>query len=304
VPMASQVLDVALVGGNAGLTLRPRRSRLRAAARIARRNPTATAGLVVLVALCGAAVLAPLLAPYAPNDLNPFIRLQGPSTRHWFGTDSIGQDVLSRVLYGSRVSLAVGFSVSAISALCGTSIGLCAGYFRRLDLPLMRVMDGFMAFPGLLLAIALVAIEGPRLWAVILVLATVQTPAVARLIRSSVLTLRENLYVEAARSLGSGSTRVLWCHVLPNALGPLLVQATFSFAGAVLAEAALSFLGTGIPPTTPTWGNIIGQGRAVVQRAPWLSVFPGLAITLTVLAVSVLGDGLRDALDPTLTRGA
>lgn len=302
--MASQVADSALVVGQVERALLPRRSRWRSAGRLARHNPTAAAGVVVLAALCGVAVFAPLLAPYAPNGLNPVERLQGPSWQHWFGTDSIGQDVLSRAIFGSRVSLVVGFAVSTISALCGTVIGTCAGFFRRLDLPLMRIMDGFMAFPGLLLALALIAIEGPHLWAVILVLATVQTPSTARLMRSSVLSLRENLYIEAARSLGVGEGRILLRYLLPNAMAPLLVQATFSFAGAVLAEAALSFLGTGIPPTTPSWGNIIGQGRAVIQQAPWLSIFPGLAIALTVLSISVIGDGLRDTLDPTLSRRA
>ena len=208
------------------------------------------------------------------------------------------------MLYGGRISLAVGFGVSAISSLLGTVIGIGAGFSRRVDLPLMRIMDGLMAFPGLLLALSLISLEGPHLWAVIVVLATVQTPGTARLMRSAVLSLRENLYIEAARSLGVGSSRLMQRYILPNAMAPLLVQATFSFASAVLAEAALSFLGSGIPPTTPSWGNIIGQGRAVIQQAPWLSVFPGLAIAVTVLAISVVGDGLRDTLDPTLARRA
>jgi peptide/nickel transport system permease protein len=304
VQMATCVAETVPAGAQPASVLQPLRAPRNLLGRLVRQHPTAAAGLLMLAVLASVAVCAPLLAPYAPNGLNPFVRLQGPSSRHWFGTDSIGQDVLSRMIFGARVSLAVGFAVSAISALCGTAIGLCAGYFRWLDLPLMRVMDGLMAFPGLLLAIALVAIEGPHLWAVILVLATVQTPRTARLMRSCVLGLRENLYVEAARSLGVGARRILWRHLLPNAMAPLLVEATFSFAGAVLAEAALSFLGVGIAPTTPTWGNIIGQGRVVVQQAPWLSIFPGTAIAITVLAMSVLGDGLRDTLDPTLSRQA
>ena len=302
--MATRVVDSILIGAGARPAYRSERSFWRAAGRRARRYPTAAAGLVVLAALGGVAVLAPLLAPYAPDGINPVARLQGPSWQHWFGTDSLGQDVLSRTIYGSRVSLAVGLTVAALSGLCGTGIGLSAGYFRRLDLPLMRLMDGCMAFPGLLLALALIAIEGPHLWAVILVLATVQTPRTARLLRACVLGLRQNLYIEAARSLGVGPGRILWRYLLPNAMAPLLVEATFSFAAAVLAEAALSFLGTGIPPTTPSWGNIIGQGRVVIQQAPWLSTFPGLAIALTVLSISVVGDGLRDTLDPTLARRA
>lgn len=302
--MTTNAADSVLVGREAGQPLLPERSRWQSAARLARHNPTAAAGVVVLLLFCAAAVLAPLLAPYAPNALNPVDRLQGPSARYWFGTDSVGQDVLSRVIFGSRISLVVGFAVSAISALSGTLIGTSAGFFRRLDLPLMRVMDGFMAFPGLLLALALIAMVGPHLWPVIFVLATVQTPSTARLMRSAVLSLRENLYIEAARSLGVGEGRIVLRYILPNAMAPLLVQATFSFASAVLAEAALSFLGTGIPPTTPSWGNIIGQGRAVIQQAPWLSIFPGLAIALTVLSISVIGDGLRDTLDPTLSRRA
>ncbi|HLZ70110.1 MAG TPA: ABC transporter permease [Dehalococcoidia bacterium] len=300
--MSANVADTILLGGRSERLAGADRSRWAAAARLARRNPTAAAGLGVLLLLLALALLAPLVAPYQPNALNPVVRLQKPSAAHLFGTDSIGQDVLSRAIYGARVSLSVGFTVSAISALLGTLIGACAGFFRAVDLVLMRIMDGLMAFPGLLLALALIAIVGPHLWAVILVLGAVQTPGTARLMRASVLSLRENLYVEAARAIGVNERRMIWRYILPNALAPLLVQATFSFASAVLSEAALSFLGTGIPPTTPSWGNIIGQGRAVIQQAPWLSIYPGLLIVMTVLAMSVLGDGLRDTLDPTLSR--
>lgn len=300
--MSVNVADTIVLSGQAEPLTGGGRTRWAAAGRLARRNPTATAGLGVLLLLVALAAFAPLLAPYRPNALNPVIRLQKPSAGHLFGTDSVGQDVLSRAIYGARVSLSVGFAVSAISAALGTLIGTCAGFFRALDLVLMRIMDGLMAFPGLLLALALIAIVGPHLWAVIVVLGAVQTPGTARLMRASVLSLRENLYVEAARAIGVSERRMIWRYILPNALAPLLVQATFSFASAVLSEAALSFLGTGIPPTTPSWGNIIGQGRAVIQQAPWLSIYPGLLIVLTVLSMSVLGDGLRDTLDPTLSR--
>lgn len=282
--------------------LPPQRSWMVTARLFARRNPIAALGLLVLVLFCAAAVFASRLAPYAPAALNPIDRLQGPSMQHWFGTDAVGHDVFSRTLYGARVSLLVGFGVAAISSVIGTLLGLCAGLFRGADLPLMRVMDGVMAFPGLLLALAMIALFGPHLWAVVIVLAAVQTPYTARLMRSAVLGLRHVLYVEAARSIGVGEGRLLVRYILPNVMAPLLVQATYNFSSAVLTEAALSFLGTGIPPSTPSWGNIIGFGRAVVQQAPWLSIFPGLAIAVTVLSMSVFGDALRDSLDPVLAR--
>lgn len=302
--MTTQAEIPTLVALDSGGTLLPQRSRGRAALRLLQHNPTAALGLVVIGLLVLIAILAPVISPFAPNAINPVDRLQGPSLQHLFGTDSIGQDVFSRSIYGSRVSLVVGFGVAVVSAVLGTLIGVCAGFFRSLDLPIMRVMDGLMAFPGLLLALSLIAVVGPHLTPVIIVLATVQTPSTARLMRSAVLSLRENLYVEAARCIGVSEMRMLLRYILPNVMAPLLVQATYSFAYGVLAEASLSFLGSGIPPTTPSWGNIIGQGRAVIQQAPWLSIFPGIAIALTVLSISVIGDGLRDTLDPTLSRRA
>ena len=275
---------------------------VRRVARLGRRYPTGAAGLLILVAFCGCAALAPLVAPYPANDIQPLLRLQEPSTHHFFGTDTLGRDVFSRVLYGGRITLVVGFAAAAASSIVGGAIGLAAGRGRWLDLPLMRVVDGLMAFPGLLLALALTTIVGPHLWAIIGVLAVVQVPGTARLMRGMVLRLNTSLYIEAARGLGASELRIATRHLLPNAVAPMLVQATHSFAAAVLAEAALSYLGVGVEPGTPTWGNIIGQGRALIQQAQWLSIFPGLAIAITVLAISVLGDALRDGLDPTLSR--
>jgi peptide/nickel transport system permease protein len=251
-----------------------------------------------------AAVFAPILAPYPPSAINPAERIQAPSARHWFGTNAVGQDVLSRVIYGARVSLSVGLAVTTLSSLCGLVIGMIAGMFRGVDLIIMRVMDGLMVFPGLLLALAMIAVVGPAASAVIFVLAIVQIPSTARLIRSTVLKLHEEPFIDAARAVGAHDLRLLIRHILPNTVPPLLIYATFHFTTAVLSEASLSFLGTGVPPSTPSWGNMIGTGRVLFQQAPWLTIFPGLAIVITVLSMSMVGDSLRDELDPTLSHRA
>jgi peptide/nickel transport system permease protein len=264
------------------------------------------AGLAVVALAFLGAVLAPALTPHDPLKLNILNRLLPPGGPHPFGTDDFGRDVFSLVLYGGRASLLVGASVMLLTSLIGILFGVVAGFYRALDNLLMRVMDGLMAFPAIVLAIALMAALGPRLSNVILALSIVYAPRTARLVRSAVVVIRELQYVEAAQALGARGPRVLWRHILPNTVAPLLVQATFMFAYAVLAEAALSFLGVGAPPYIPTWGNVISTGRLYIQEAPWIIWFPGLAIILVGLGLNLLGDGLRDALDPRLrgTSGA
>jgi peptide/nickel transport system permease protein len=252
-------------------------------------------GLVVLVA-----ALAPALARWDPLALDVKSRLERPGGRHWLGTDDVGRDVLSRVLHGARISVVVGGAVVLLSVVAGLAVGLAAGYYRPLDNVLMRVMDGLMAFPAIILSIALMASLGPSLRNVVVALAVVYTPRIARIVRGSVLVVRELPYVEAARALGAPGPTILARHVLPNCLSPVIVQATFLFALAVLGEAALSFLGVGAPPATPSWGNILAEGRLYIQQAPWLTLAPGVAIMATIVGLNLFGDGLRDALDPKL----
>jgi peptide/nickel transport system permease protein len=254
--------------------------------------------LVVFVALT--ALAAPFVAPYDPLHVDAMRRLQPPSSEHWFGTDDFGRDLFSRVLHGARLSMWVGGMTVVLACAAGIVIGLVAGYFSRVDNPVMRVMDGFMAFPSVILAIAIMAALGPRVLNVIVALAIVQTPRVARVVRGVVLQLREFDFVEAARALGTDDRRIILRHILPNCLSPLIVQTTFVFAYAVLTEASLSFLGVGAPPEVPSWGNILSEGRVYLRRAPWIAMFPGLAIMATVLGSNLMGDGLRDELDPRL----
>lgn len=255
-------------------------------------------GLILFMAVLLMAVLAPYLAPHLPNQNNFRYRLGEPNLTHWLGTDNFGRDVLSRVIYGSQVSLRIGFMVVVMNAVFGTLIGASAGYFRKLDNPIMRVMDGLMAFPAILLAIALAATLGPSEFNAVLALTVAYTPRTARIVRASVLVVREMDYVQAALASGAGHVRILFRHVLVNSMAPLIVQLTFIFAVAVLAEAVLSFIGVGPPPPTPTWGNIIAEGRNYIREAPWISLYPGIAIAITVLGLNLLGDGLRDVLDP------
>lgn len=250
-------------------------------------------GAVVLVAL-----LADLIAPHDPLKNNFRYRLGAPNDIHWLGTDRAGRDVLSRIVHGSQVSLRIGLMVVAITAVFGAVIGGLAGYFRRLDNPIMRVMDAMMAFPGILLAIAIAAVLGPSEFNAVLALAITYTPRTARVARAAVLVVREMPYVEAARAVGAGHLRILLTHVLPNGLTPLIVQLSYIFAIAILAEAVLSFIGVGPPPPLATFGNIIADGRDYIQEAPWVCLYPGLAIAITVLGLNLIGDGLRDALDP------
>lgn len=264
------------------------------------RNRAALVGGVIVLAVLLVAILAPLLSPYDPLEINVPRRLLGPTGIHPFGTDNMGRDILSRVIFGARISLLVGGLVVLFSAGAGIALGLLAGYTDRLDGILMRIMDGLMAFPTTLLAVALMAALGARLSNVIVALAIVFTPRVARVVRSVTLVVRELDYVQAAQALGARDSRILARHILPNCLPPVIVQGTFIFAESVLAEAALSFLGVGLPPYIPSWGTIITTGRMFMQTAPWITIFPGVAIVIAVLGLNLLGDGLRDLADPRL----
>ncbi|MGQ9366211.1 ABC transporter permease [Azospirillum sp. ST 5-10] len=265
-----------------------------------RRLVLVAAGLLAAIVAC--ALLAPWLSPYDPMAMDILNRLQAPGAAHWFGSDEFGRDVLSRILLGARLSLLVGGLVVVVATLLGTAIGLLGGYVRRLDGLFMRFTDALMAFPDILLAIAFMAALGPSLFNVVLALGIVYTPRVARVVRAAVLVLRELPFVEAATALGATTPRIVLVHVLPNLLSPIIVQATFIFAYAILTEAALSFLGVGVPPTTPTWGNMIAGAQQYFRQADWLMLAPGIAIVLTVLSLQVVGDGLRDALDPRLQK--
>jgi peptide/nickel transport system permease protein len=258
--------------------------------------------LLVLAVVLFCALSAPWIAPYSPTRMDVAHRLSPPSTLHWFGSDDFGRDTLTRCLFGARLSVACGLMVVLASLLCGTALGVIAGYVRRLDGILMRVTDALMAFPDILLAIALMSALGASLYDVVIALATVYTPRVARVARGGTLVLRELQFIEAAEALGASDKRVMLRHLLPNLMSPLLVQGTFIFAAAILTEAALSFLGAGVPPPNATWGNMIASAQQYMQQAQWLILAPGLCIVLTVLALQMVGDGLRDALDPKLRR--
>ncbi|MBI3455200.1 MAG: ABC transporter permease [Candidatus Rokubacteria bacterium] len=264
------------------------------------RNRNVVLGAAIFFIFVLAAILAGVISTHNPTRLYPANRLKPPSAQHYLGTDEFGRDVYSLVLHGARVSLQVGAVTMLLTSLGGMVIGLIAGYYRRLDLPIMRVMDGLMAFPAILLAIALMAARGPGVWNVIFALSAAYMPRTAILIRSTVLSIRELDYVQAARALGRKDVSIAFRHILPNCVGPLLVQGTFIFAYAVLAEAILGFLGVGVPPYVPSWGNVIASGKNVIREAFWVSLFPGVALTLAGLSLNLLGDGLRDTLDPRL----
>lgn len=268
---------------------------------LSRLSNTVKAGMLVLTLLVLSAVLADWLAYADPQAIRPRHRLTPPGDMYWFGTDILGRDIFSRVLHGGQMSMLVGFFVAAFSAFCGVLIGLCAAVSRVLDAVMMRIMDGVMAIPGILLAVALVALAGASLYTLVFAIALPEIPRVARLVRSVVLGAREEAYVQAAEGLGLPRYKILWRHILPNCVPPLVVQTTYIFAAAILTEAVLGFLGVGFPPEIPTWGNIMAEGRTVFQRAPWIILFPGICLSLTVLAVNILGDGLRDFLDPKLS---
>jgi peptide/nickel transport system permease protein len=283
------------------LSAAPRRGRLDWR-RLLRRNPTLIAGAALLFAMVVLSVAAPRFATRDPIELSPVDRLRPPSAESWFGTDMLGRDIYSRTIYGGRVSLQIGIYVAAISAVLGLAIGVMSGSSRLADGLVMRVMDGVMAIPAILLAIALMAVMSASVQNVVIALTIPEVPRVVRLVRAQVLSLRESIYVEAARALGAGFLRVVFRHILPNTLAPLIVQATYICASAVIFEAYLSFLGAGTPPEIPSWGNIMAEGRTYVQIAFWIILFPGLFLAATVLAINLVGDGLRDNLDPRVAR--
>lgn len=253
--------------------------------------------LVVLVSLFASVVTA-----FDPNDTAVSERLSQPSSTHKLGTDELGRDLLARIAFGGRYSLTIAALTAVGSITFGTLLGLMAGFFRRLDAPISRVVDAMMSFPDILLAIALVAILGPSMLNVVFALVLVYTPRVARVVRASTLVVRELLFVEAARAVGVSTWRILWRHILPNLMSPILVQASFIFAYAILAEAALSFLGVGVPPEIPTWGTMVAGSQQYAHQALWIVLFPGLAIIITALSLQLLGDGIRDLLDPRLKK--
>ncbi|MFC3060714.1 ABC transporter permease [Paenirhodobacter populi] len=266
------------------------------------RNRAVVFGMIVLAIVVLAAIFAPLLAPYAPNRLSIVNKLKPPSAAHLFGTDEFGRDIFSRAIFAGRISLLVSLGVVALSTVLGLILGVLAGYFRRLDAPISRLIDAMMSFPDILLAIALVAALGPSVVTVIIALGITYAPRLARIVRGSTLVLREMPYIEAAITLGLPTWQVIGRHLLLNLASPILVQATFVFASAMLAEASLSFLGVGVSTDMPTWGTMLASGREYMSNAPWLMVFPGLAIVFSVLSLQLLGDGLRDLVDPRLSK--
>ncbi|MEX2425293.1 MAG: ABC transporter permease [Thermomicrobiaceae bacterium] len=261
-------------------------------------NPVAVGSMIFILLVVAAAFIWPLLSENYPFRLNPVGRLEGPSADFLMGTDQFGRDVLLRGVFGARISLAIGLSVMMMSGILGALIGLIAGYYPRLDTPIMRVMDGIMAFPPILLAIAVMASLGPSTGNVIFTLGVVYTPIISRLVRGSTLSVKQQLYVEAAQSIGVKDFGIMIRHIFPNTLSPLIVQCTFIVALAIIAEASLSFLGAGVPPEVPTWGAMLKDGQTVISRAWWMITVPGLLLFATVLAINLIGDALRDAIDP------
>lgn len=270
--------------------------------RRAARRPLPVLGSALLIVLILSALFAPWLTPYDPFEMNVVDRLLPPNETYWFGTDAFGRDIFTRTLYGGRVSLVIGAAVAVAATLVGLLIGVVAGYFRTADAILMRIMDGLMAIPGILLAIALMSLTRASIWIVILAITIPEVPRVARLVRSVVLSVREQVYIQAASAVGTRFPRLMLRHILPNTFAPLIVQATYIAASAVLVESYLSFLGVGTPPEIPSWGNIIAEGRLYVQIAFWNILFPSVFLAVMVLSINILGDGLRDMLDPRLAR--
>lgn len=265
-----------------------------------RGSKTAVLGTAMILLLLGAAIFAPWITGYDPLTADPVNRLAAPSGTHLFGTDDLGRDVFARVLYGGRASLGVGAVVVLVAVGGGTVLGLLSGYYRWADTILMRFVDGLMSFPGLVLAIALIGVMGPGVVPVVIALSLVYAPRVTRIVRGSALVVKDQPMVEAARQIGASSPYIVFRHVAPHCLSPIIVQASFIFAYAVLGEAALSFLGVGVPPSIPTWGNVLTESRAYLQQAWWMAVFPGVFIIVPVLALNIVGDALRDHLDPKL----
>jgi peptide/nickel transport system permease protein len=281
--------------------VRPRLGVVRRIASFLTKHPVILIGGTVLLLFIVIALLAPLLLP-DPTPINPVQRLRTPSLENLFGTDQFGRSTLSRTLNGTRISLTVGILVAVVTTAIGLLFGLFAGFLRRIDNVIMRLMDGIMAIPGILLAIALMSLFGSSIQNVVVAISIAEIPRMARIVRSSVLVIREQPYVEAAVTNGTKLPRLLWRHVLPNIAAPVIVQATYVFASAMIVESVLSFLGAGTPPTIPSWGNMLAEGRQYLQRGPWMIAFPGACLALLVLTVNVLGDALRDALDPRLSR--
>jgi peptide/nickel transport system permease protein len=267
-----------------------------------RRYPLVAIGALVLLVVLLVTLCAPWLATHDPQEIDPLTRLRPPSTEHLLGTDALGRDVWSRALYGGRISLVVGLAVGLLASAVGLLVGLISGYSRIADAILMRIMDGLMSIPAILLAIALMAVWRASMFTVVLAITVVEVPRVVRLVRGVVLSLREQTYIEAAVIAGTRPVRIMRKHILPNTLAPLIVQTTYICAAAMLIESILSFLGAGTPPEVPSWGNIMAEGRTYFQIAPWLILSPGLLLGLTVLAVNLVGDGLRGMLDPRLAR--
>jgi peptide/nickel transport system permease protein len=267
-----------------------------------RHHPTIAAGGFLLFIMLFIAVFAPWLGTVDPTALAPAKRTREPSAMYWFGSDMLGRDIYSRVMYGARVSLLVGFSVALLSSVVGMLIGLVSGFVRWADSVIMRIMDGLMSIPPILLAIALMALTRGSVQNVIIAITIAEIPRVSRLVRGVVLSLREQPYVEAAIASGTRTPKIIWRHIVPNTLAPITVQATYIFASAMITEAILSFIGAGTPPTIPSWGNIMAEGRALWQVKPYIVFFPAIFLSITVLAVNLLGDGLRDALDPRMAK--
>jgi peptide/nickel transport system permease protein len=268
-----------------------------------RTNRFAMAGGAVVIFLFLVSFLAPYITPYSPDDLDLYHVLIPPSSAHWFGTDDLGRDVLTRVIYGARISLKVGFVAVGIAVIIGTVVGLVAGYYSGLmDNILMRFVDIMLCFPTFFLILAVIAFLEQSIWYIMIIIGLTGWMGVARLVRAEVLSIRERDYVMAVRALGASDIRVIFRHILPNAMSPVLVSATLGVAGAILTESALSFLGIGVPPPTPSWGNILTSGKDYIEFAWWLTLYPGLAITVTVLAYYLVGEGIRDALDPRLNQ--
>ncbi|RWR07491.1 ABC transporter permease [Siminovitchia fortis] len=261
-------------------------------------NKMVVVGGVIIFLITLLALAAPLITQFTPYDLEAVNRLKPPNATHWFGTDNFGRDIFSRVVYGARVSLAVGLSVAIITGFLGLLIGMYSSFYRILDHILMRIADGLMAFPSILLAIAIMAVMGPKPINVVIAIVIVETPGVARIVRSAALVVKEQTYIEAARAQGASSWKIIWSHIAPNVLTPLIVQITYVFSVSMIIEASLSFLGAGIPVPEPSWGNILYDGKSVIQTAWWMTVFPGMFLLLAVLGSNLLGDGIRDLIDP------
>lgn len=270
--------------------------------RFIRQHPTVAVGGVLVMGLILMAIFAPWLGTSDPTSLSPIHRTRSPNAQFWFGTDLLGRDVYSRVIYGARVSLIVGFSVAFLATVIGVVIGLTAGFVRWIDAVVMRIMDGLMSIPTILLAIALIALTKGSMQNVIIAITIAEIPRVVRLVRGLVLSLREQPYIEAAIAAGAGPGRIVFRHIFPNTIAALTVQATYICGVAILAEASLSFIGAGVPPATPSWGNIMAEGRALWQIKPYLIAFPALFLSIAILGINMLGDGLRDAIDPRMAK--